>query len=87
MVATIIRRQSPRLIKRKYRRELIDVSKTGISNIDVVNEAIDAIVTQSQGSGTGTSTSAATTIPRLLKKRREKEQETNGNDNNNDNKH
>jgi len=73
MVATVIRRQNPHLIKRKYRRELIDVSKTGISNHDVVNEAIDAIVSQSQGSGSGTATASAS-VPRLLRIRREKEQ-------------
>lgn len=73
MVVTIIRRTNPRLIKQKYRRELVDVSKTGISNSDVVNEAIDAIVEASTGSGSGTA-SASTSIPRLLKKRRENEQ-------------
>ena len=73
MVSTVIRRQSPHLIKRKYKRELIEVSKTGISNHDIVNEAIDAIITQSQGSGSGTAI-ASTSIPRLLQKRREKEQ-------------
>jgi len=73
MVVTVIRRQTPHLIKRKYRRELIDVSKTGISNHDVVNEAIDAIVSQSQGSGSGTSITSAA-VPRLLRIRREKEQ-------------
>ena len=73
MVSTIIRRQPPHLIKRKYKRELIDVSKTGISNHDIVNEAIDAIISQSQGSGSGTAL-ASTSIPKLLKKRLEKEQ-------------
>jgi hypothetical protein len=73
LVATIIRRQNPHLIKRKYRRELVDVSKTGISNNDVVNEAIDNIIAKAQGSGSGTAT-ASTSVPRLLKKRREREQ-------------
>lgn len=68
----INRRQNPRLIKQKYRRDLVDVSKTGISNNDVVNEAIDNIVAQSSGSGSGTA-NASTSIPRLLQKRRERE--------------
>lgn len=53
MVVTthINRRQNPRVIKQKYRRDLVDVSKTGISNNDVVNEAIDTIVAQETGSG------------------------------------
>lgn len=68
----INRRTNPRLIKQKYRRDLVDVSKTGISNNDVVNEAIDNIVAQSSGSGSGTAL-ASTAIPRLLQKRRERE--------------
>lgn len=73
VVTNPVRRTNPRLIKQKYRRALVDVSKTGISNNDVVNEAIDAIVAQSTGSGSGTAT-ASTSIPKLLQKRREREQ-------------
>lgn len=74
MVVTthINRRQNPRVIKQKYRRDLVDVSKTGISNNDVVNEAIDTIVAQETGSGSGTA-NASTSIPKLLQKRRERE--------------
>lgn len=74
MVTTIIRRKPVRVIKKAQRRELINVAKTGISNIDVVNQAIDDIITKSQTSGSGTATSS-TTVPRLLKKRREVEQQ------------
>jgi hypothetical protein len=76
IITTIIRRQPPHLIKRKYKRELIEVSKTGISNHDIVNEAIDAIISQSQASGSGTAI-ASMNIPKLLKKRLENEQSGN----------
>lgn len=68
MVATIIRRPNTRLLRRDFRRGLIETSKTGISQSDVVNEAIDKIIADSTLSGTGSVTSSSVT-PKLLKRR------------------
>ena len=69
MPAKIIRRESHLHTKRNIRRDLVETSKTGISDNDSVNEAIDEIRQEATKSGTG----ATAAIPKLAAKQDELE--------------